>query len=193
MVLSARHLLRTAPKCFGRVCATGIEPGYGATHLHQHCARRSGAGRLCWFEMPDLATRCRHCVRGTTHIQESVMSRPVRRAAFVAVALLIPSLALAHAFLHHASPPVGSDIPVSPPAVIITYSEGVEPNFSTIEVDNAQGTRVDKADPHLVGGEQTKLAVSLPKLPPGRYTVIWHATSVDTHKTEGRFNFSVSP
>jgi len=109
-------------------------------------------------------------------------------------ALLLPaSPAFAHAFLHHASPPVGSEIPVSPPAATIMFTQGVEPDFSTIEVDNAQGTRVDKSDPHLVGGDQTKLAVSLPKLPPGRYTVIWHVTSVDTHKTEGRFNFSVSP
>ena len=121
------------------------------------------------------------------------MSRPVRLAAFVAVLLLIPSLAFAHAFLHHASPPVGSETPISPPAVTITYTERVEPNFSTIEVDNSQGARVDKADPHLVGGDPTQLAVSLPKLPPGRYTVIWRVTSVDTHKTEGRFNFSVSP
>ncbi|MGA3399614.1 MAG: copper resistance protein CopC [Acetobacteraceae bacterium] len=31
------------------------------------------------------------------------------------------------------------------------------------------------------------------KLPAGQYTVIWHVTSVDTHKTEGRFTFSVAP
>jgi copper resistance protein C len=109
------------------------------------------------------------------------------------VMLCAASPAFAHAFLAHASPPVGSDLPVSPANVTITFTEGVEPDFSTIEVQNAQGVRVDKADPHLVGGEQTKLAVDLPKLPAGKYTVIWHATSVDTHKTEGRFNFSVSP
>jgi methionine-rich copper-binding protein CopC len=107
--------------------------------------------------------------------------------------LCAASPAFAHAFLQRASPPVGSEIPVSPANVTITFTEGVEPAFSTIEVQNAQGTRVDKADPHLVGGEQTKLAVDLPKLPPGKYAVIWHATSVDTHKTEGRFTFSVSP
>jgi methionine-rich copper-binding protein CopC len=113
--------------------------------------------------------------------------------------LLLPVLlgaaspAFAHAFLQRASPPVGSELPVSPSAVTITYTEGVEPSFSTIEVQNEQGTRVDKADPHLVDGDQTRLAVSLPKLPPGDYTVIWHATSVDTHKTEGRFTFSVTP
>jgi methionine-rich copper-binding protein CopC len=112
--------------------------------------------------------------------------------------LLLPMLCLAppafaHAFLQRASPPVGSELPVSPSAVTITYTEGVEPDFSTIEVDNAHGTRVDKADPHLLDGEQTKLSVSLPKLPPGQYSVIWHVTSVDTHKTEGHFTFSVTP
>ncbi len=113
--------------------------------------------------------------------------------------LLLPVLlcaappAFAHAFLQRASPPVGSEIPVPPAAVTITYTEGVEPDFSTIEVQNAQGVRVDKADPHLLDGEQTKLTVDLPKLPPGEYTVVWHVTSVDTHKTEGRFTFSVAP
>jgi methionine-rich copper-binding protein CopC len=107
--------------------------------------------------------------------------------------LCMASPAFAHAFLQRASPPVGSELPVSPSAVTITYTEGVEPDFSTIEVRNAQGARVDKADPHLLGGDQTKLSVSLPKLPPGQYTVTWHVTSVDTHKTEGRFNFSVTP
>jgi len=114
------------------------------------------------------------------------------------ILLLIPMLylappAFAHAFLQRASPPVGSELSASPSAVTITYTEGVEPGFSTIEVDDAHGTRVDKADPHLLGGEQTILSVSLPKLPPGQYTVIWHATSVDTHKTEGRFTFRITP
>ena len=118
----------------------------------------------------------------------------MRRILFLPLAMLcLASPALAHAFLQRASPPVGSAVPVSPAAVTITYTEGVEPDFSTIEVDDAHGTRVDKADPHLADGEQTKLSVSLPKLPPGQYTVSWHVTSVDTHKTEGRFNFSVAP
>jgi hypothetical protein len=107
--------------------------------------------------------------------------------------LLATSPAFAHAFLKTASPPVGSDIPVSPAAVTITFTEGVEPAFSTIAVANAGGQRVDKDDPHLVHGEQTVLAVAVPKLPPGTYTVTWHATSVDTHKTEGSFTFTVSP
>ena len=122
------------------------------------------------------------------------MVTAMRRTRWLLPAMLcMASPAFAHAFLQRASPPVGSELPVSPSAVTITYTEGVEPDFSTIEVRNAQGARVDKADPHLLGGDQTKLSVSLPKLPPGQYTVTWHVTSVDTHKTEGRFSFSVTP
>jgi methionine-rich copper-binding protein CopC len=35
--------------------------------------------------------------------------------------------------------------------------------------------------------------VALPKLAPGLYTVIWHIASVDTHRTEGRFQFTIRP
>jgi copper resistance protein C len=107
--------------------------------------------------------------------------------------LLAASPAFAHAFLKHSSPPVGANVPVPPKAVIIDFTEGVEPAFSTIEVQDAQGKRVDEGHPHLVNGNQSRLAVDLPKLPAGEYTVTWHATSVDTHKTQGSFHFTVSP
>jgi len=107
--------------------------------------------------------------------------------------LLAASPAFAHAFLKNSTPPVGSSFPLPPKAVIIDFTEGVEPAFSSIEVQNAQGKRVDEGHPRLVNGNQTRLAVDLPKLPPGEYKVTWHATSVDTHKTEGSFHFTVSP
>lgn len=105
----------------------------------------------------------------------------------------LASPAWAHAFLERASPPVGSELPASPPAVTITFTEGVEPAFSTIEVRDAHGTRVDKDDLRQTGSDGRQLAVSLPKLRAGQYIVIWHATSVDTHKTEGHFTFNVLP
>jgi copper resistance protein C len=107
--------------------------------------------------------------------------------------LLAASPAFAHAFLKNSSPPVGSNLPVPPKAVIIDFTEGVEPAFSAIEVQDAQGRRVDEGHPYLVNGNRTRLAVGLPKLAPGEYRVTWHATSVDTHKTEGSFRFTVSP
>ena len=62
---------------------------------------------------------------------------------------------------------------------------------SQFTVQNAQGMRVETGKPHLVGGD-THLAVDLKPLPPGTYTVVWHATATDTHKTQGTFQFTVS-
>ena len=107
--------------------------------------------------------------------------------------VLAASPAFAHAFLSNSSPPVGSNVPAPPKAVIIDFTEGVEPAFSAIEVQDAQGRRVDEGSPHLVAGNQDRLAVDLPRLPAGEYKVTWHVTSVDTHKTEGSFHFTVSP
>lgn len=115
------------------------------------------------------------------------------RAIFMASALLfLAPPAFAHAFLERASPSVGTQLPASPPVVTITFTEGVEPMFSTIEVHNAQGARVDRADLRPTGESGRQLTVSLPKLPAGTYSVIWRATSVDTHKTEGQFKFDVA-
>ena len=37
----------------------------------------------------------------------------------------------------------------------------------------------------------TELRVPLKTLPPGTYTVRWRVLSVDTHRTQGSFSFSV--
>jgi methionine-rich copper-binding protein CopC len=105
-------------------------------------------------------------------------------------ALLGPVPALAHAFLKKADPAVGSTVPASPPTLSLQFTEGVEPLFSTITVLDAQGKPVNLPMPHAEDGGLV-LVVAPPPLPPGIYTVVWHATSVDTHKTEGKFNFTV--
>jgi methionine-rich copper-binding protein CopC len=109
-------------------------------------------------------------------------------AAFVCA---FAATAHAHAFLKTASPAVGSTVAVPPTEVAITFTEGVEPKFSTIEVRDATGDRVDRADPHNAPGGKTRLIVSLNPLKPGAYAVSWSAISVDTHHTEGKFTFSV--
>ena len=120
----------------------------------------------------------------------------MKHAVVLAVALcgaatLVPK-AHAHAFLSKASPAAGSMVP-APKAVDITFTEGVEPSFSSIVVQDAQGQRVDTGDLQVASIDGLRLEVGLKPLSPGVYTVIWHATSVDTHKTEGRFVFTVQP
>lgn len=98
----------------------------------------------------------------------------------------------AHAFLERASPPVGSEVSAAPSELSITFTEGVEPLFSTIEVDGANGAAIATGKPHVASDSDRRLVLELPKLLPGTYTVIWHVTSVDTHKTEGRYTFTIT-
>lgn len=117
----------------------------------------------------------------------------MRAPVWVAVALsCMASPAFAHAFLQRADPPVGSTVAASPPELSMQFTEGVEPVFSKIEVDGPNGAAVATGKPHLAPDDNRRLIIDLPKLPPGTYTVIWHATSVDTHKTEGNYKFSVT-
>lgn len=114
----------------------------------------------------------------------------MRTIALAAGFALLASPAWAHAFLKTASPAVGSTVSQAPSQVVINFTEGVIPRFSTITVRNAQGQQVETGKPHLVGGD-THLAVDLKQLAPGTYTVDWHATATDTHKTDGSFHFTV--
>jgi methionine-rich copper-binding protein CopC len=97
----------------------------------------------------------------------------------------------AHAFLDHADPKVGSTVTNSPAEIKVWFTQSLEPAFSTLEVQDAQGREVDKKDAHLDDKDKTLFIVSLPSLPSGTYAVIWHAVSVDTHKTQGHFEFTV--
>jgi methionine-rich copper-binding protein CopC len=106
--------------------------------------------------------------------------------AFIAVAG-------AHAFLDHATPPVGSAVHGSPAQIKLWFTQRLEPAFSTMQVLDQSGKRVDKGDPRVDRADATLLAVSLPQLAPGTYRVTWRVLSVDTHVTEGDFTFEVAP
>ena len=114
------------------------------------------------------------------------------RTVLFAFCLLAPDSCWAHAFLDGALPRVGSESPTSPAEVILHFTQGVEPDFSKLEVQDAAGAHVVDGTPHTQPGDPTRLAVKLKKLGAGVYTVIWHVTSVDTHKTQGKFNFTVT-
>jgi copper resistance protein C len=113
-------------------------------------------------------------------------------AALPVLALAI-SAAWAHAFLDRASPAVGSSVPKSPPAISIWFTQELEPAFSTVEVRDQSGNRVDSGDAAVDAADATLLHATLKPLPPGTYKVAWRVVSVDTHPTEGTFTFHVEP
>jgi copper resistance protein C len=115
----------------------------------------------------------------------------MRAMLCIAVAMTLPAAALAHAFLERADPPVGSQVSTPPQQLVLTFSEAVEPLFTTVRIRGPSGADVAIGKPHAEPGNGRKLVVQLPALVPGKYSVTWHATSVDTHKTEGSFQFMI--
>ena len=96
--------------------------------------------------------------------------------------------AQAHAFLDHANPLVGSTVASAPREVSLTFTQNLEAAFSSVQVTGPNGARVDAGKPQISGNT---MHVGLKAAGPGTYHVRWHALSVDTHKTEGSFTFSV--
>jgi copper resistance protein C len=107
--------------------------------------------------------------------------------AFAALALATAP-ANAHAHLSRAEPRVDSTVASAPQEIKLSFSEGLESTFSTIEVTDAAGARMDEGEPRISG---SVMSIDLKPLAPGAYKVHWRALSVDTHKTEGTFSFRV--
>ena len=115
------------------------------------------------------------------------------RCLILTAALLLTfgSRAWAHAFLDYALPEVGSVVNKSPSHILICFTSGLKYHGSWIKVFNAKGKEVDKKNSHSDPKDWCKLFVSVPKLPPGRYKVSWHADALDGHITEGTFKFTI--
>jgi hypothetical protein len=115
----------------------------------------------------------------------------MRTLVIIGTLLLAPlaiTAARAHAFLDHASPLVGSTVRTAPHEVALSYTQDLEAAFSTVEVTDASGARVDQGKPQVSG---STMRVGLKPIGPGSYRVRWHVLSVDTHTTEGSFSFHV--
>ncbi|OZI40485.1 hypothetical protein CEG14_01580 [Bordetella genomosp. 1] len=109
----------------------------------------------------------------------------------LAALALGPQLAWAHAHLKQSTPAAGSAA-ASPAAISATFTEGLEPAFSTLAVTGADGRAVDlgKAAP-APGDDKTLVLPVRQALPAGAYTVQWQVLSKDGHKTRGDWKFTV--
>jgi copper resistance protein C len=109
-------------------------------------------------------------------------------ASAIVLATLASSAAFAHAFLDHAEPRVGSTVASAPRELVLVYSQKLEPAFSSVEVSDSKGARVDLGKPTI---SESTMQVGLKPLPPGTYKVRWRVLSVDTHTSQGSFTFHV--
>ena len=124
----------------------------------------------------------------------SARSSHVRTAftlLFTVFLLIMPNAARGHAYPDHADPKVGATINASPDRVRIWFDSELEPDFSTIMVHNAESTMVNNKDGRVNSSDATLLEVSVPRLPPGKYRVIWRVVARDGHLTSGDYTFSI--
>jgi methionine-rich copper-binding protein CopC len=123
------------------------------------------------------------------------MSRPsAPKILFSLLFAMSASAALAHASLQKADPAVGGKVAASPKEIRLKFSEGVEPRFSSIALADDKGAAEPLGKPSLDPADNSVLVATVTQaLKPGVYKVTWRAVSVDTHKTQGAFSFTVAP
>lgn len=117
------------------------------------------------------------------------MRNIIRLASLVMALAFGVSAAVAHAFLDHASPRVGSTVTGAPSEVRLWFTQALEPRFSGAQLRGPGGTVLGSGA--VDGGDPKQMVIPVHGLPPGRYTVRWKVLSVDTHRTEGSFSFEV--
>ena len=104
--------------------------------------------------------------------------------------------AFAHAHLESQLPAADSTV-ASAKELRLTFSEGVEEKFTKISITSTGGGKTEIEATPTVNTDPTdkKILIVTPAAPlaAGQYKVEWHAVSVDTHKSEGSYSFTVSP
>ena len=121
------------------------------------------------------------------------MTRISMTAIAASLALMCgATTAFAHAQLQKATPAVGATV-ASASEIRLEFSEGVEPKFSKVSLTGPGGAvplGAAKTEP----SNQAAVIVPISKpLSAGVYKVHWQAVSVDTHHTQGTFEFTVKP
>jgi methionine-rich copper-binding protein CopC len=117
------------------------------------------------------------------------MKSAIRIALACTIALASSGAALAHATLQHSSPGAGSTVSESPHEVTLIFTDTLEAAFSSADVTDSSGARVDEGKPQVNGN---LIRIALRTLSPGSYRVHWRVVSVDTQRSEGSFTFSVT-
>lgn len=106
--------------------------------------------------------------------------------------IVFVSPAQAHANLLQSVPEANAQLERSPVQIELFFSEPIEDAFSTIEVLDGAGERVDNDDARVDPADPTRMTATVRSLPDGIYLVSWrNLSSVDSHIVAGVFPFAV--
>ena len=114
-------------------------------------------------------------------------------ASLLCVALIAPAAgatsAAAHSVPQRFTPAIGATVQSAPGEVRILFDGDVEPAFSTIQVTDGAGRRVDRGETRVDERNRRLVRVKLGPLEPGVYQVTWQILANDGHRGEGTYTF----
>ncbi len=106
--------------------------------------------------------------------------------------LLFSQSVLAHAHLKSSQPADNAVIAAAPQTLTLSFTEDIEPAFSGVTLLDAGKKTIASEKAQLDAKQHNRLIVPLKApLTAGDYQVNWHVLSVDGHKTQGSYRFSV--
>jgi methionine-rich copper-binding protein CopC len=111
------------------------------------------------------------------------------RSLLLGAALLAcASVADAHAHLRSSVPADASTLSVSPPSLVLNFSEAALLTAATIQKEGATARKLVP----LPTRASVQVSFALPPLAPGAYVVSWRALSDDGHIMPGRIHFTIA-
>jgi copper transport protein len=109
----------------------------------------------------------------------------------LALVVLAPAPASAHASLVSTVPAAGAVVDAPPRAITLQFNESVEVPSNAIRVYDSRGQSVDVGEASHPDGASREVRASVPKLENGTYVVTWRAVSADAHPIRASFVFTV--
>jgi copper transport protein len=118
-------------------------------------------------------------------------------SAVLAVLVIAPAPAQAHAFLQNSSPADGQVLASAPSQLRLQFSEAIVLEVTRIEIVGTDGALSTATKLRLAGKTEdtedpVELVADLPSLPHGAFRVSWQTLSADDlHRTSGVFVFGI--
>lgn len=123
---------------------------------------------------------------------KSVITKIIK-PALLAVLLLSPLSAWAHAILVKSQPAKDETVTQAPKQVDLWFNDAVRSEYKALAVIDSSGKRVDNHDVEQSLTDGSHIHATVSNLVPGTYTVRYRVVSEDTHIVTGKFEFTVKP
>lgn len=123
------------------------------------------------------------------------MNLTLRTVGTILVALAFwlsgAGIAAAHTALADSDPAKDANLTVPPSAIVLTFTEDINPAFANIVVSSADGRNWVSGSPQVQGPRLTA-AVRPDRPPPGNFTVGYRVVSADGHPVSGTYTFTIT-